>query len=220
MYALRPRGRRFTLRIAVACVLALVHGAASAVRPMTVDDANVDSYGQGHVDAWFGTAPGGVRGWTVVPDWVPAEGSEIDGTLTRDAAAGVTGVGLQIKRLFAAPAERGCNSAGSAALTRYDGPAGSVPQLNAIVTCNGAGQSVHGNVGVLRMQGAVKATWGVAWERSLGAWSANVEAFGLQGSKPAWQAGLRSTAGRWLVNTALGRSGGEWLWSAGWAWVY
>lgn len=200
--------------------LLLALPAARAVRPMTVDDANVDAYGQGHVDGWFGHGPGGAQAWNLVPDWVPAQDSEVDLLLSHDTAVGVNGAGLQFKRLFSPAQVQGCNAGAGLAWTQFSAGQGGMPQLNGILTCNVGARALHLNGGALRVQGRTRATWGLAAEQGLGAWSVNAEVFGQQGAKPAFQIGARSLQGRCLLNTAVGRSGGLVIWSLGLALTY
>ena len=52
------------LAAATACALALLCTPAWAGRPLSVDDANVDDKGTGHVEAWFARGAGSTNGFT------------------------------------------------------------------------------------------------------------------------------------------------------------
>ena len=43
-----------------------------AGRPLTVDDANVNDLGEGHVEGWWTRAPGDSRSWAVAPAYSQA----------------------------------------------------------------------------------------------------------------------------------------------------
>jgi hypothetical protein len=56
---------------------------AQAGRPLTVDDANVNEVGEGHVEGWWTRAPDGSRSWTVAPAYAPMKNLELGAGIAR-----------------------------------------------------------------------------------------------------------------------------------------
>lgn len=180
---------------AVLAVAALVCGADAALagRPLSVDDANVNDTGAGHVEMWAAHAPGSTV-LNVAPAFAPIDGVELAVALGRDTKSKVNTSTLQLKWRITPSQEAGCNVATSFGATRISDGGGHQRFLNGLATCNFGGQgSIHFNVGVVKPsgEGSVK-TWGVAYEREMGALTPHVEFFGAKGSKPTAQVGART----------------------------
>lgn len=200
--------------------------AAHAGRPLTVDDAGVDEVGQGHVEAWWE----GVRGQHgtvyVAPAFTPIKGLELGALLARDRGERQTLHGLQAKWLWSAAQADGCNAASSAGVLRRRqaqgmGGGGSTVALNLIGTCAASWGTVSANLGSQREPAqSWRATWGASVERSWGAITPHLEAFGTQHGAPVFQAGARWewAPGRQLDAT-VGRQQGQTLLSVGFALV-
>jgi hypothetical protein len=186
-----------------------------AGRPLTVDDANVNDVGAGHVEAWFERA-GGANNWTVAPAYGLTEGLEIAAALARDSSNRVTSSALQAKFRITESRKDGCNFGATLGLAHADA-SGNTPYLNGIFTCNMDAGAVHLNLGANRPSGsATLRTWGLAYERELGALTAHVEYFGEQHSAPTVQFGLRSEVVKNIqLDGTIGRSGGESIYSLG-----
>lgn len=199
----------------IACLLA--SGAAEAHRPLTVDDANTDDQGAGHVEAWYARQPGRAHTWTLAPAYAPIDGLELGAAVTRDRTAATTSQSLQAKWRITASQEAGCNTAAVLGASRIQGQGGSMPYVNGLLTCNSAWGATHFNLGAQRPSGgAGVATWGLAHERDWGAVTVHAEAFGQRLAKPTFQVGARKDlTPRLQLDITLGRSNRETLVSMG-----
>jgi hypothetical protein len=194
---------------------------AQAGRPRTVDDAGVDDAGTGHIDAWYARQPGGVRGWTVAPAYSPAAGIELSASRSRDSRQHTHSTALQGKFLLNPSRDSGCNLGASVAVSQTTGTAGTTPALNGLLSCNHESGAFHVNAGALRNPGGPSLrTWGLAFERELGRFTAHAEWFGQKQSAPVFQLGLRTeVAPGWQLDGSIGRTrlgdGRERLYSLG-----
>ncbi len=206
---------RFQL-LAGSFLLIQLCGAAYAGRPLTVDDADVDEQGSGHVEGWYARQPGRAHTWTLAPSYSPLTGLELGAAVSRDRTARETATQLQAKLRITPVQESGCNLAAVAGVTRVQA-AGSSPYLYGIATCNTAWGATHANLGAVRPTGSSSlGTWGIAHERKFGAFTAHVEAFGQRFSKPTFQVGARTLlADNFQIDGTVGRTGGETLFSVG-----
>lgn len=199
---------------------ALLVAASSAVmagRPLSVDDANTNDAGAGHVEMWVSRAPGSTV-LNVAPAFAPIDGLEFAVALARDTSSKVNASTVQLKWRITPSQEAGCNVGTSVGASRFSDGGGHLRFLNGLVSCNLGGQgSAHLNLGVVKPSGdgSVK-TWGVAYEREAGPVTPHVEFFGAKGSKPTAQVGLRGKLSEaWQVDGTFGRSDGENLFSLG-----
>lgn len=192
-------------------------GAAEAGRPLSVDDAEVDDAGTGHVEVWYARQPGRANTWTVAPAYAPADGLELGASVTRDRTAAVTSQSLQAKWRITPALEGGCNSAAVFGASQTRGQGGTTPYLNGLLTCNSALGATHVNLGAQRAPGGPGvATWGLAHERAWGAVTLHAEAFGQRLVKPTFQVGARTLlSGQLQLDATLGRSNRETLFSVG-----
>lgn len=191
------------------CLLSLgLAGLAHAGRPLNVDDAGVDDKGTGHVDAWYARGPAGARGWTVAPAYSPWEGVEIGVSAARDTRQRTRTTGLQGKLLLTPSRSDGCNAGVGAGVSQTSGTPGSTPSLTGLLTCNHEGGAAHVNLGGTHTSGAATLrTWGVAYERELGRFTAHVEWYGQKLSAPVAQIGLRTDiAPGWQLDASVGRT--------------
>lgn len=120
---------------------------------MTVDDADVDDAGSGHVEAWYARQPGHAHTWTVSPTYAPIEGLEINATLTRDRSSASTSQLLQVKWRISPPREGGCNQAAVLGVLQVRGQPGNTPYVNGLLSCNSAWGATHLNLGGQRPAG-------------------------------------------------------------------
>jgi hypothetical protein len=72
------------MRTVGSCLLILTWGHAHAGRPLSVEDANVNETGQGHVETWWAHSSAGSRAWTVAPAWSPVDGMELTAAFSRE----------------------------------------------------------------------------------------------------------------------------------------
>lgn len=190
---------------------------ANAGRPLTVDDANTDEAGSGHVEGWYARQPGRANTWTVAPAYAPIDGLELGASVTRDRAAASTSQSLQAKWRITPSREDGCNSAAVLGVSQTRGQSGTTPYLNGLLTCNGALGATHLNLGAQRAPGGPGVgSWGLAHEREWGPVTLHAEAFGQRLAKPTFQIGARKDLSPSLqLDATLGRTNHQKLFSVG-----
>lgn len=190
---------------------------AHAGRPLTVDDANTDDAGTGHVEGWYARQPGRAHTWTVAPAYAPVDGLELGASVTRDRTAATTSQALQAKWRITPAQEAGCNTALVLGATQTRGQGGTTPYLNGLLSCNSTWGATHLNLGGQRPSGGPGvASWGLAHEREFGAATLHVEAFGQRLAKPTFQVGARILLTKQLqLDATVGRSNRETLLSVG-----
>ncbi|WP_372827790.1 hypothetical protein [Polaromonas sp.] len=195
----------------------LACGFANAGRPLTVDDANTDDAGSGHVEGWYARQPGRANTWTVAPAYAPIDGLELGALATRDRTAASTSQSLQAKWRITPSRENGCNSAAVLGVSQTRGQSGTTPFLNGLLTCSSTWGATHMNLGAQRAPGGPGVgSWGLAHEREWGQVTMHAEAFGQRLAKPTFQMGVRTNLARQLqVDATLGRINRETLFSVG-----
>ncbi|MDP3357311.1 MAG: hypothetical protein Q8M51_15800 [Polaromonas sp.] len=195
----------------------LACGFANAGRPLTVDDANTDDAGSGHVEGWYARQPGRANTFTVAPAYAPIDGLELGASVTRDRTAASTSQSLQAKWRITPSLENGCNPAAAMGASQTRGQSGTTPYLNSLLTCNSALGSTHVNLGAQRASGGPGVgTWGLAHEREWGPVTVHAEAFGQRLSKPTFQLGARKDLSPNLqLDATLGRNNHQGLVSVG-----
>ena len=188
-----------------------------AGRPLSVDDANVNDAGAGHVEAWYARDAGASTNWNIAPAYGLTDGVEIAAALTRDRGNQSTVSALQAKFRITKSQEQGCNFGATLGLAHVNVESGNSPYLNGIATCNWSDGLVHFNLGAVRPAGSTTLrTWGLAYERELGALTGHAEYFGAQQDRPTVQLGLRGNPAKNIqLDGTLGRSGGESIYSLG-----
>lgn len=202
----------------LACLLALATASpAQAGRPLAVDDANTNDAGSGHVEAWATRVPGSTV-LTVAPAYAPIDGLELAASHARENGSGLNATTLQLKWRITASRDDGCNLGLSLGSSRLSQGGGRVDFVNGLGTCNGlAGGSLHVNLGQAKASGlSATGTWGIAFERPLGAVTPHIEWFGSEGAKPTVQAGLRGEVAKgWQLDGTVGRGDGETVYTLG-----
>ena len=195
----------------------LACGLSHAGRPLTVDDANTDDAGSGHVEGWYARQPGKANTWTVAPAFSPIDGLELGAAVTRDRTAASTSQSLQAKWRITPSQENGCNSAAVLGASQTRGQSGTTPYFNGLLTCNSALGSTHFNLGAQRAPGGPGVgTWGLAHEREWGPVTVHAEAFGQRLAKPTFQVGARKDLSPSLqLDATLGRNNHQNLFSVG-----
>jgi len=177
---------------ALALALSLFITAAHAGRPLSVDDANVNDKGAGHVEVWMARDASKVSTWTVAPAYAPVENVELGVAFAKATKKGPSEQAIQAKWRITPSQENGCNAATTLG-TVHQKEVGSSPYLVGIVTCNSALGALHVNL-TRQMPKAEKAfsSWGVAFERPMGAITPHVEIFGDDSGKPTFQLGAKT----------------------------
>jgi len=216
---LRPR----PLAAAALAALCTALPPAQAGRPLSVDDANVDEVGEGHVEVWWEGQRGQRGAFFAAPAFTPMEGLELGALLARDVGERHTLQGVQAKWLWSPAQDDGCNAATTAGIVHRRLPqgqsGGSAVALSMVGTCAAPWGVVNANLGTLRERGqSWRGTWGISLERAWGAVTPHVEAFGVQHSAPVFQAGARWewAPGR-QIDATVGRQQGRTLLSVGFA---
>jgi hypothetical protein len=202
----------------VGATMGLGLSCAWAGRPLTVDDANVNDKGAGHVESWVAREPGKVNTFNIAPAYAPIDGLELGALLSRDTTNKTTGTALQAKWRITASQEKSCNVGAVLGVAHESNGGGNTPYLNGLLSCNGnALGNVHLNLGMVKAQHVrAKLAWGAAIEREMGAVTPHIEVFGTEGDKPTYQLGLRSQISKTIqLDGTVGRSNGDNLYSLG-----
>jgi hypothetical protein len=193
-----------------------------AGRPLTVDDANVNDVGEGHVEGWWTRSPSGSRSWTVAPAYSPIQNVELGAGMARDPKTRLESQNIQVKFRLTPSQDNGCNMGAVVGAARTTGEA-SKAYVNALFTCNHAKLgSLHTNLGALDVSNSQHiGTWGLAWERAYGDVTAHVEVYGQQHDKPTWATGLRTNIlPKFQLDGSIGRQGGHNLLTLGTKWMF
>ncbi len=192
--------------------------ASWAGRPLSVDDANVNESGAGHVEMWVSREAGQGNLYNMASAWAPVDGLEIGVLLSRDGAARETLTALQAKWRITPSLEDGCNVAAVLGFARSSGSGESAAYFNGLLSCNGTpAGNVHFNLGGVRRTGvSLNGAWGVAVEHAMGGFVPHVEWFGEQGSSPTFQLGGRAEIAKGLqLDGTVGRTAGNTVYSVG-----
>lgn len=193
-----------------------------AGRPLTVDDANVNDTGDGHVEAWWTRSPSGVRSWTIAPAYAPVDNLELSAGIAREQRTGIQTQNIQVKFRITPTQENACNFGTVAGYAQTDGES-SKPYINGLFTCNNATLgSLHTNVGALNVSISKRVrTWGVAWERAYGPVTVHIEKFGLEHEKPTVATGFRFNVMDDLqLDTSVGRTNKQNIVTLGFKWMF
>jgi hypothetical protein len=193
-----------------------------AGRPLTVDDANVNDTGDGHVEAWWTRSPNGVRSWTVAPAYAPVDNIELGAGIAREQFSGIQTQNIQAKFRLSPTQENGCNFGAVAGYARVDGQS-SQPYVNGLFSCNHPSMgSLHTNLGALNFSSSQRVrTWGVAWERAYGEVTVHIEKFGMEHEKPTTAVGLRFNVMEDLqLDTSVGRTNKNNIFTLGLKWMF
>jgi hypothetical protein len=190
---------------------------AYAGRPLSVDDANINDVGAGHVEAWYAHMSHGVNTWNMAPAYSPVKDFEVSGLLSRNQTELLTTSALQIKWRITPSNPEGCNLGMVVGVSHLNGDGGNTPYLNGIASCNHKGGAMHWNLGVARPDGGKNlVNWGIAYERELGSVIAHIEYFGQESGKPTAQIGMRHDLVPGLqLDGTVGRSDGDVIFSLG-----
>lgn len=212
----------FFVRSMSAFLLILSWGHVQAGRPLSVEDANVNNTGEGHVETWWAHSSAGSRAWTVAPAWSLADGMEMAAAFSREGPSQLNTTALQIKLRLTVSQEQGCHWGALLGVSQTVSEK-SRPYANALLSCyHPSWGSFHANLGTVQdPQGSYVGTRGFAWERPIGSVTVHLENFGQQNSKPVRAIGLRHD---WLpqlqVDASLGRQAGQTLTTMGVKWMF
>lgn len=201
----------------VASITCMAPSPGLAGRPLTVDDANVNDAGNGHVEVWYARLPGATNVWTVAPAYAPVDGVELAAALARDSTEKLTTSSVQAKFRLTPSRKDGCNIAATVGLSRPNDSTGDAPYMNGALTCNRGESTFDLNLGAIRPDGSSSLrTWGMAWEHEVGEFTGHVEYFGQQKTKPTLQLGMRTNVLKNLqLDSTLGRTDHDTLFSLG-----
>ena len=210
------------MRTVGSCLLILTWGHAHAGRPLSVEDANVNETGQGHVETWWAHSSAGSRAWTVAPAWSPVDGMELAAAFSRENPGQLNARAVQIKWRLTASQDHGCNWGALLGLSQTASEK-SRPYANGLLSCHHPlWGSFHANLGSVQdAAGFYATTRGLAWERSLGQVTLHLESFAQQHAKPTRAIGLRHDLLPQLqVDASWGRQARQTLTTAGLKWMF
>jgi hypothetical protein len=196
--------------------LAFVSTSAFAGRPLSVDDANIDDKGTGHIEAWVAREPGKADVVNVAPAYSPWHVVELSGLLSRNRTNSISSVGVLARVQITEPKKSGCNFLVALGHQHFS-PGGNQPFAYTTATCNRGDFTLHGNLGAANpSRGPSFGTWGIALEHDTGTFTAHIESFGQEDSKPTFQVGARREVAKgWQVDGTMGRIDGETIFSLG-----
>jgi hypothetical protein len=188
-----------------------------AGRPLSVDDANVNEVGAGHVEMWYARQPGTTNVWTVAPAYGIAKGIEIGVAVARDATNDSSTNTAQAKFRLTPSLEKGCNLGATVGASQANNGVENTPFFNGLLSCNSGFGSVHLNLGSNSPPtGPSLGTWGLALERELGSFTVHAETFGQENGSPTVQLGLRTELVKNVqIDGTAGRVNGESVLSVG-----
>jgi hypothetical protein len=184
---------------------------------MVTDDAVVGDVGTGNIKLWHTDVEGdGLT--TVAGAFTPFKAVELGGSVGN--GSGVTVTSLYGKWMITPVQQNGCNFAGTLGWSRVKISgfgSGNATGVNGIATCNGSVGTMHANVGYSKPSGGSGVTsWGIAFERSFGAVTPNIEVFGSEGSDATVQVGLRGDIAKNIqLDGSVGRSDGISIYTVG-----
>jgi hypothetical protein len=210
--------RRSRLSPLMLMAVALVWGETClAGRPLSVDDANVNEVGAGHVEMWYARQSGNTNVWTVAPAYGIAQGIEIGVAVARDATNDSSTNSLQAKFRLTPSLKEGCNLGASVGASQANNGVENTPFVNGLLSCNAEYGSVHLNLGSNSPpKGPSLGTWGLALERELGSFTVHAETFGQENGSPTLQLGLRTELVKNVqIDGTAGRVNGESVLSVG-----
>jgi hypothetical protein len=201
------------------CLSSLASTESVAGRPLTVDDADVNGKGFGHVEIFYERGVGGTPSWTISPAYGIFDGVEIAVAFNRDNAADANTTSIQAKIRLSESKKDGCNFATSFGLAQPNtSGVGSSQFINGLMSCNrDTNGSVHLNLGLVRPpEGSNVGTWGIAYEREFGTVTGHIEFFGQENVQPTIQLGLRSMVTKTIqLDGTVGSTNGESTYSVG-----
>jgi len=134
-----------------------------AGRPLLVDDANTNEVGHGHIEAWYDNKD---KSFTAAPVYAPIEGLELGALISNSNSTNENTYSFQIKKLFTAAQENGCNAAATLGRSAVQNSGDYTLYGWGIVTCNSKEWgSVHLNLGLTKdnMQSSNQ-LYGIAFE--------------------------------------------------------
>jgi hypothetical protein len=216
----------FPASLTASCLVVLTAMSVSmpvqAGRPLTVDDANVNDTGNGHVESWWTRSPNGVRSFTVAPAYAPIDNLELAAGIAREQRTGIQTQNIQAKYRITATQDNGCNVGAVLGYSRVEGDT-SKPYVNALLSCNSETLgSLHTNLGSINASSSQRLrTWGVAWERAYGEVTVHIERFGIENEKPTVATGLRFNVMEDLqLDTSVGRTNKQNVVTLGLKWMF
>ena len=195
---------------------------AQAGRPLTVDDANVNDAGDGHVETWYTRGANGARSWTVAPAYAPVENIELAAGVAREQRSGILTQNIQAKFRITPTQENGCNFGAVVGYARVEGES-SQPYVNGLFSCNSETLgSLHTNLGSLNVSSSQRVkTWGIAWERPYGDVTFHVEKFGIENEPSTIATGARFNVLPDLqLDTSVGRTNKQNVITLGFKWMF
>lgn len=195
---------------------------AQAGRPLTVDDANVNDAGDGHVETWITRGANGVSSWTVAPAYAVVENIELAAGLVREQRSGILTQNIQAKFRMTPMQDNGCNFGVVVGYSQTEG-ASSQPYVNGLLSCNSEAMgSLHTNLGAVNAFKSQRVkSWGIAWERVYGDLTFHIEKFGMENAPSTIATGARFNVLPDLqLDTSVGRTQKQNVITLGFKWMF
>ncbi len=198
-------------KTALTLVLAGLAGSVFAGRPLTVDDANTNDKGAGHVEMWVGRDASKATSLNISPAFAPFDNVEFAGLLSRDTTNKLSLTAVQVKWRITPSNDKGCNFGTVLGTNKVTGGS-SGTYVSGNLTCNGSDLgNMNFNLGGTKVSGtSFVQTWGMSLEKEMGSVTPHVEWFGAKGTTPTLQAGLRGEVSKGVqMDGTIGRTAGQ-----------
>lgn len=197
--------------------ITLVGVSAQAGRPLNVDDANVNDQGVAHVETFWTRAADGSRTLTIAPTFSPLPGLDLIAQDVKTFAGGPHSQTFQAKMQVTAPKEKSCHFAWVLGVTQWQKGEGQKSFVAGNTSCDMGAGTLHSSLVSSRdAEGKDVPSWGVAWEQTLGDWTAHIESVAQRAAKPLVGVGLRRDVLPGLqIDGTWGKQGGKAVFSLG-----
>lgn len=209
--------RQRNIKSLIALTLAAAATSAFADRPMVVDNALINARNSGDAELWV-TNVESENLTTLAANYSFWDRVELGALLASGSGLNVTG--FQGKWQITPSQANGCNFASTLSWTRarFSGEHADTTGLNGIMSCNSSSLgSLHLNLTLAKPSGFSSVTqWGIGYERSFGAITPHIEAFGSEDIDTAVRVGLRGDLTKAVqLDGSFGRTDGINIYTVG-----
>jgi hypothetical protein len=207
----------FMKKILSLVALTLLGVSAQAGRPLNVDDANVNDQGVAHVETFWSRAADGSRTLTIAPTYSPLPGLDLVAQDVKTFSGGPHSQTFLAKMQVTAPKETSCHYAWVLGVTQWQKGEGQKSFVSGNTSCDMGAGTLHSSLVSARdAEGKDVPSWGVAWEQTMGDWTAHIESVAQRASKPLVGVGLRRDVLPGLqLDGTWGKQGGKAVFSLG-----
>jgi hypothetical protein len=207
----------FMKKILSLVALTLLGVSAQAGRPLNVDDANVNDQGVAHIETFWSRAADGSRTLTIAPTYSPLPGLDLVAQDVKTFSGGPHSQTFLAKMQVTAPKEKSCHYAWVLGVTQWQKGEGQKSFVAGNTSCDMGAGTLHASLVSARdAEGKDVPSWGVAWEQTMGDWTAHIESVAQRASKPLVGVGLRRDVLPGLqLDGTWGKQGGKAVFSLG-----